>query len=79
MKLLLATIWILIGAALTSGHQLDDSQFVEIMIMGNGLTAIYDHSFYNIGVRPTVEDLGVGETITLVDSDNPDRTLTYPK
>jgi hypothetical protein len=43
------------------------------------VTALYYHSFYNIGVRPTVEDLWVGETVTLIDSDNTDRTLTYPK
>jgi hypothetical protein len=30
------------------------------MAMGNGLPAFYDGGFYNIGVRPTEEDLGVG-------------------
>lgn len=33
---------------------------VELMAMGNGLPAFYDGGFYNIGVRPTEEDLGVG-------------------
>ena len=33
---------------------------VENMVMGDGQVALYDNGFYNIGVRPTVEDLGVG-------------------
>ncbi|HZT55735.1 MAG TPA: cytochrome c peroxidase [Burkholderiaceae bacterium] len=33
---------------------------IERMLMGDGRLAIYDDAFYNIGVRPTVEDLGVG-------------------
>ena len=33
---------------------------LERMIMGNGGEAVYDNGFYNIGVRPTQEDLGVG-------------------
>ncbi|MEZ5384043.1 MAG: cytochrome c peroxidase [Prosthecobacter sp.] len=33
---------------------------IERMIMGDGGEAIYDNAFYNIGVRPTHEDLGVG-------------------
>ena len=33
---------------------------LERMIMGNGGQAVYDNGFYNIGVRPTLEDLGVG-------------------
>jgi len=32
------------------------------MIMGDGTAAIYDTGFYNIGVRPTTEDLGDGGT-----------------
>ncbi len=35
---------------------------IERMIMGDGGCAIYDNGFYNIGVRPTNEDLGVGGT-----------------
>ncbi|MCX7080612.1 MAG: cytochrome-c peroxidase, partial [Pseudomonas sp.] len=35
---------------------------VERMVMGDGLTTLYDNSFYNIGVRPTSEDLGAGGT-----------------
>ncbi len=34
--------------------------FIESMTMGDGRNAIYDAGFYNIGVRPTVEDRGVG-------------------
>jgi len=33
---------------------------IERMIMGDGGVAVYDNGFYNIGVRPTQEDLGVG-------------------
>ncbi len=33
---------------------------LERMIMGDNEEAIYDNGFYNIGVRPTFEDLGVG-------------------
>ena len=33
---------------------------LERMIMGDGGQAVYDNGFYNIGVRPTAEDLGVG-------------------
>jgi cytochrome c peroxidase len=33
---------------------------LELMEMGNGQLAVYDNGFYNIGVRPTPEDLGVG-------------------
>ena len=33
---------------------------LERMTMAQGGTAVYDAGFYNIGVRPTAEDLGVG-------------------
>jgi hypothetical protein len=32
------------------------------MVMGDGGIALYDSGFYNIGVRPSKEDLGVGAT-----------------
>jgi cytochrome c peroxidase len=35
---------------------------VEHMLMGDGNPAVYDSGFYNIGVRPTAEDLGTGAT-----------------
>ena len=33
---------------------------IERMIMGDKRVAVYDGGFYNIGVRPTFEDVGVG-------------------
>jgi cytochrome c peroxidase len=36
---------------------------IERMPMGDGGTAVYDGGFYNIGVRPTREDLGVGAEV----------------
>jgi cytochrome c peroxidase len=33
---------------------------IERMAMGDGKKAVYDNGFYNIGVRPTSEDLGLG-------------------
>ena len=33
---------------------------LERMLMGNGSAAVYDDGFYNTGVRPTFEDVGVG-------------------
>ena len=35
---------------------------VERMAMGDEQVALYDNGFYNIGVRPTPEDIGVGGT-----------------
>ena len=37
-----------------------NEEAIERMIMGDGNTAVYDGGFYNIGVRPTFEDLAVG-------------------
>ncbi|MCA8997173.1 MAG: hypothetical protein KDA80_09305 [Planctomycetaceae bacterium] len=37
-----------------------DEPMVEFMAMQAGPNAFYDAGFYNIGVRPTQEDLGVG-------------------
>ncbi len=36
------------------------NQRLEDMILGDGQQAVYDNGFYNIGVRPTTDDLGVG-------------------
>jgi hypothetical protein len=33
---------------------------IERMTMGDGNQAVYDNGFYNIGVRPSFEDLGIG-------------------
>jgi cytochrome c peroxidase len=35
-------------------------ELVENMVMGDGTPALYDGGFYNIGVRPTFEDVGLG-------------------
>jgi hypothetical protein len=40
----------------------DIGKFTERMVMGDGGVALYDSGFYNIGVRPTEEDIGVGGT-----------------
>jgi cytochrome c peroxidase len=37
-----------------------NQEAIERMIMGDGNAAVYDGGFYNIGVRPTFEDLAVG-------------------
>lgn len=34
---------------------------LEPMTMGNGAAKTYDNGFYNIGVRPTAEDIGLAE------------------
>ena len=36
-------------------------ELIENMIIGDGGRALYDGGFYNIGVRPTFEDVGVGD------------------
>ncbi len=36
---------------------------LERMVMGNGRVALYDNGFYNIGLRPTLEDIGIGGRI----------------
>jgi cytochrome c peroxidase len=38
------------------------SDVVRSMQMGDGNVALYDTGFYNIGVRPTGEDVGIGGT-----------------
>ncbi len=40
--------------------RLGPTERIERMSMGDGQPALYDNGFYNIGVRPTSEDLGVG-------------------
>jgi len=37
-----------------------ENQRLRRMTVGSGAQAVYDTAFYNIGVRPTGEDLGVG-------------------
>lgn len=53
------------GAEFTSAATLLQSEnneegLVERMLMGNGISALYDNGFYNIGVTPTIHDLGLG-------------------
>ncbi|XZE56883.1 cytochrome c peroxidase [Planctomycetaceae bacterium SH139] len=38
----------------------DTPKLVERMVMGDGTEAWYDNGYYNIGVRPTLEDIAVG-------------------
>lgn len=47
------------GAA-TSLLRGGDSNLAEHMFVGAGQLGLYDNGFYNIGVRPSVEDIGVG-------------------
>ena len=35
-------------------------QRLERMLMANNAIAVYDNGFYNIGVRPTTDDIGIG-------------------
>jgi hypothetical protein len=51
------------GAALTGASFTNVTRVrLERMPMGNFQQAIYDNGFYNIGVRPTMDDIGVGGT-----------------
>ncbi|HEV8634372.1 MAG TPA: cytochrome c peroxidase, partial [Chloroflexota bacterium] len=51
------------GAELTNASvQNVGNQRLERMVMGNGGCAIYDNGFYNIGTRPTADDIGRGGT-----------------
>ncbi len=45
-----------------ANNAMDIGKYVQRMIMGDGGVALYDDGFYNIGVRPTEEDIGVGGT-----------------
>jgi cytochrome c peroxidase len=47
------------GATVTSSDS-STPKVLEHMRIGSGATAFYDNGFYNIGVRPTKEDGGVG-------------------
>lgn len=48
------------GAAFAYANELNDTSPLERMAMNDGRIALYDNGFYNIGVRPTVEDRGIG-------------------
>lgn len=49
------------GAA-TSLLRSGETNLAEHMFVGGGRLGLYDNGFYNIGVRPTGEDLGVGDS-----------------
>jgi cytochrome c peroxidase len=48
------------GAA-TSLLRSGETNLAEHMFVGGGQLGLYDNGFYNIGVRPTAEDIGVGD------------------
>ena len=48
------------GGASSLRNARDLGAQVEHMLMGDGTVALYDTGFYNIGVRPPVEDIGAG-------------------
>jgi cytochrome c peroxidase len=50
------------GAASRLQAENQQNGLVERMLMGDNNVALYDNGFYNTGVRPTVEDRGVGGT-----------------
>lgn len=52
----------LLSAATLTSADAGKVQVLEHMRVGAGATAFYDRGFYNIGVRPTAEDQGVGAT-----------------
>ncbi|MCO5208951.1 MAG: hypothetical protein M9936_04595 [Caldilinea sp.] len=56
-----ATVSALLGPPLP-GFPEEPAVAVERMAMADGQLAVYDLGFYNIGVRPTAEDLGQGAT-----------------
>ena len=53
------------GAEFTNASLTNVRKFevIERMIMGDDRVAVYDNGFYNTGVRPTTDDLGLGATI----------------
>ena len=48
------------GAASILQAENEEGGLVERMLMSDGGVALYDNGFYNIGVTPTKEDVGVG-------------------
>ncbi len=51
-----------VAHASNPGNDAEIGKYTERMVMGDGGIALYDSGFYNIGVRPSKEDLGVGAT-----------------
>ncbi len=50
------------GAATSLQRGDEEGTLIESMFLKSGELAVYDNGFYNIGVRPTAEDRGVGGT-----------------
>ncbi|MDQ1473932.1 MAG: hypothetical protein QOJ99_5412, partial [Bryobacterales bacterium] len=50
------------GAGTTMKELQHGGSLIEHMQMSDGAVALYDSGSYNIGVRPTAEDIGVGAT-----------------
>ncbi|MFL5320069.1 MAG: cytochrome-c peroxidase, partial [Myxococcaceae bacterium] len=50
------------GAGFTLSQEELEGILIERMAMNDGGTALYDNGFYNIGVRPPSEDVGLGGT-----------------
>jgi cytochrome c peroxidase len=50
------------GAATTLKFLQAEGGLIEHMLMGDGTVALYDSGFYNIGVRPPGDDIGIGGT-----------------
>jgi cytochrome c peroxidase len=48
------------GAAFSFAKEANETSPLERMAMNDGRIALYDNGYYNIGVRPTVDDRGVG-------------------
>ena len=48
------------GLNLQFAQKINQESVIERMFMGDNGVAIYDNGFYNIGVTPTKQDLGVG-------------------
>jgi cytochrome c peroxidase len=44
----------------TQNPSFQPPEVIERMVLGTCQVAVYDQSFYNLGVRPTDEDLGIG-------------------
>jgi cytochrome c peroxidase len=53
------------GASVSFARNPGEAGLIELMAMGDGNRANYDIGFYNIGVRPTHEDVGRGGSVTL--------------
>jgi cytochrome c peroxidase len=68
------------GASVTVARDPAEAGLIELMAMGDGNQANYDIGFYNIGVRPTNEDLGRGGVAAgLLDLDGNPLPLSFAR